>query len=90
MREIWKFPLEITDRQIVSMPRMHDFLTVQLQNGKPVLWAIVQPKSDREEVRIYCVGTGNGESVLYDCPRYLGTVQITPFVWHYFTHGSSK
>ncbi len=31
MREIWKFPLEITDRQIVSMPRMHDFLTVQLQ-----------------------------------------------------------
>jgi hypothetical protein len=84
MREIWKFPLEITDRQNISMPCVFRLLTVQVQNGQPVAWAVVEPKSARVEVRFFCVGTGNPEMILSDIQAYLGTVQLDGLVWHYF------
>ena len=57
---IWKYPLEVTDRLALTMPPGAKFLTVQMQHGKPCLWALVdETKRDTATRRIAIYGTGN-------------------------------
>lgn len=39
-KRIYKYPLEITDKQSVEMPISAEILTVQIQKEKPFLWAL--------------------------------------------------
>jgi hypothetical protein len=86
-RVIWKYPLQIVDRQIVEMPHAHRFLGVQSQNGVPTLWAQVNPLSPTVKLKIACIGTGNPTDVSL-LEEHLGTVFIGDFVWHFFLIGS--
>lgn len=43
MQRIYKYPIETVDQQQVKMPDGAQILTVQVQNGKPCLWAMVDP-----------------------------------------------
>lgn len=83
---IWKFPLEITDRQTVSMPGGAQILTVQTQNGTPCLWALVdEGESEKEDRSIYTQATGGP---FVDDPGdliYIGTYQLPTLVFHVFT-----
>ena len=81
-RVIWKWPLSVADSQMVDMHRVRQLLTVQLQDGKPTLWAVINPFTVKQQVEIRCYGTGNGNPSPEDA--YLGTVQINGFVWHFF------
>jgi hypothetical protein len=83
---IWKFPIAIVDMQRVSMPDMARFLTVAVQDGKPVMWAIVNRKNPLVSVPIFCFGTGNPMAPQHPANlNYLGTVQIKEYVWHFFS-----
>jgi hypothetical protein len=82
MRTIWKFPLRELGVNILSMPNVHKFLTVQLQERIPTLWAEVNSSAPTQEVAIYGYPTG-GEAPGPD-EQYIGTVQLDGFVWHYF------
>jgi hypothetical protein len=84
MKTIWKFPLEITDRQIVDMPHECAPLTVQMQFGQLYLWAIVDPEKSTTGHPIIIAGTGNPLSEEVDGFTYIGSFHERRFVWHVF------
>jgi hypothetical protein len=80
---IWKYALEITDRQVVEVPEGAEVLAVQEQAGKVCLWMMVDPEAKKEKRTFVIVGTGHpieGASYL----DYYGTAQVGPMVWHVF------
>ena len=80
---IWKWPLEIVDRQIVSMPTDALILCAREQNGKPTLWARCSPDALRRDRIILMFGTGHPLPPDPGC--YLGTCCCSgSLVWHVF------
>lgn len=84
MSTIWKYPLEITDRQTLTMPAGAHLLTVQHQHGHLTLWAEVDPAAEPEDRTIAIVGTGN--PMPSGTTAYLATAQawVGHLVWHVF------
>jgi hypothetical protein len=83
---IFKYPLEIAEVQKVILHAAYKLLTVQMQHGKPVLWAMVSAEDTRRtEIEIRVLGTGQ-ESAWPG--EYLGTVQEADgnLIWHFFHH----
>jgi hypothetical protein len=90
-KRIWKFELEVTDKQFISMPKEAELLTVQTQNQplyeKPCLWALINPINDWEERCFEIFGTGH--PIHYDMGierKYIGTFQVncSNLVFHVF------
>lgn len=83
-RAVWKFPIEITDRQVLQMPHGAQIHYVAVQHEKICLWASVDTNVDLEERVIIVAGTGHAIS---DTDlRYIGTVQFyrEDLVFHIF------
>lgn len=83
MRTIYKYPLELTDNQLLTLPSSARPLSVQLQGDQLCLWAEVNTGvGGLKDAVISIVGTG------HEIPRgavhYLGTVQQAAFVWHVY------
>lgn len=84
MRTIWKYELRITDVQSVDLPGGSTPLSVGEQNGRLVLWAVVEPEARRWPYSIRIVGTGNPFPDANEC-YLIGTVQMSNgLVWHVF------
>jgi hypothetical protein len=87
---IFKYPLEITDRQIIHMPYGAKSLCVKAQHGKPMLWALVDEFKDKEARSFAVYGTGNPIPELENQPTltltYIDTVLThqDSLVWHVF------
>jgi hypothetical protein len=82
---IWKFPLEVTDSQMVSMPPETVILHVGVQRGTPCLWGLVtRPEDDKIQREILTIGTGH--PIASGKKRYLGTYQLMDgsLVFHIF------
>lgn len=80
MREqlvIWKFPILATGSEI-ELPRRHRVLCVQVQNGTPHIWVLVDPHSVDEKIkrRYEVYGTGHPVPYIKECPVYVGTFQL--------------
>lgn len=89
MHTIFKYPLELPSEegasQTLLLPAEALILNVQVQNDIPVLWAEIQTDMPVRPRKICVYGTGwDLHSVKRGYRGYLGTVQIGPFVWHYF------
>lgn len=86
---IHKFPLEITDHQVVKLSELARMLDVKMQNGRLCLWAITSPTAPQVERHIEVIGTGHP---VHDPNTllHIGTVLHSdlrtsiPFVWHVF------
>lgn len=79
MRTIHKFTLEIVDTQTVCMHLPVQLLTVQVQRGKPCLWALVDTDAPSVDVVIAMYGTG------FDMPDWLpglGPKYLASFQMH--------
>lgn len=72
---IYKYPIETTDTQIVMMPQQAKILTVQVQRGQPCLWAEVNPLLAQERVVIEVFGTGHNMPAGI-AREYIGTYQL--------------
>jgi hypothetical protein len=86
---IYKWPLQVTDRQTVPLPRGAVILTVQAQRDELVLWAAVDSTAPTDAAIVNIVGTGNPmPSVVGD---YVATVQQHggALVWHVFIEAAS-
>lgn len=84
MVAIWKFPLEITDRQTVMMPAAADVLCVQAQHEIPCLWAVVDTEATPTPYEFRMVGIGHP---IHDkLGPYIGTFQLRNggLVFHLF------
>ena len=95
---IWKFPFEITDTQVISMPEGANILTVQVQNGEPCIWAIVNESAKLISRKIRVAGTGhtlpqmevNQTSLSAGLRVYIGTIQMNggALIFHVFDEGA--
>jgi len=88
MREVWKFPIQHPGRRDGSFPVVmpHDskILSIQIQKGEPVMWALVET-SNRLETRVFQT-FGTGHELPADEMVYRGTYQLIDgaFVGHLF------
>lgn len=82
---IWKFPLPIDDEVSVKMPRDARVLSVAVQEGAVVVWAVVNPLHRTVSRRFRIVGTGHPFNDLAEW-QFVGTVQTHggALVWHVF------
>lgn len=84
-RAVWKYPLEIADRQQIVMPRGARILSVQIQRIHLALWALVDPTAEVVTRTILMCGTG--KLIVFDRAyqhNFIATVQDGDFVWHFF------
>jgi len=83
MKTIYKYPLEVIDSQEVELPVTAVVLSVQVQNGKPFLWALVDTTFDTEKRIIHIYGTGHPIEKVH---RYVNTFQMMngQLVFHVF------
>lgn len=88
MRTIYKYPLNVTDDQVISLPAGARILSAANVGGWLVLYALVTTdnsvKLEPHVIRIY--GTGNPYYEVSNEQRFIGTV-IThggALVWHVF------
>lgn len=86
MKEIWKFPLEVTDTQRIEMPEASDILCVQVQRDQPCIWASVIPDAGKVKRLFAVYGTGH-QMKWPQADRYVGTFQLRggALVFHVYT-----
>jgi len=89
MKTIFKYELEIKDKQTLELPLDHRILSVQNQNGKLCLWAAVESEDTFKTNRTFRVfGTGNTDDDLEfyfgGDMEYISTVQLQFLVLHIF------
>ncbi len=76
MISIFKYPFEVQDDFIIAMPPTAQILTVQIQNGIPCIWAMVDTDMLVEERKFTIKGTGHSVSLEEQLKlKYIGTFQ---------------
>ncbi|MCC8153095.1 MAG: hypothetical protein LIP01_02085 [Tannerellaceae bacterium] len=86
MKKIFKYPIEVTDCQVLTLPAEAEILTVQVQDGTPCLWAMVDTQAtEAEEIKIRIIGTGHNIPDADDL-SYINTFQMSGgrLVFHVF------
>lgn len=85
---IWKYPIPTRGTFALRMPQGAKILSLQVQNGIPCLWAMVD-ESARVKQRVFRTrGTGFPCDDLMELP-FVGTYQQDSLVWHVFDSGDS-
>lgn len=86
-KRVWKYPLPIDDEVSVEMPEGACPLTVQVQGGRPTLWALVDPDAVPTTRRFRIAGTGH--PIGADVGAHVGTFQLADggLVFHVFDGG---
>lgn len=79
-RTVWKFPLH-SAAVTFEMPVGAAVLYVAMQDGKPTMWAEVNPLLDKVERTFIIVGTGHP---VQPGASYVGSTIDGPFVWHIY------
>ena len=84
MLTIHKYQFEISGRVEIEMPVGASVLTIQLQDDKPTVWAMVETTYSMEARVFRIYGTGHKLDMFATEGRYLGTIQESGFAWHIF------
>jgi hypothetical protein len=86
MDRIYKYDINIVSEQILELPVEAMILTVTMQRGLVVLYALIDDSESEKERRVIEI-VGTGHPMVDDVPRnYLGTVSRGNryLVWHVF------
>lgn len=87
---VWKYPLDddmLNDHMQIDMPAGAQILTFQMQGEVPTLWALVDPKVNAVEPRVFrFAGTGHDIRENRAILGYIGTIQMMggKLVFHLF------
>ena len=87
--KIFKYPFDIVDVFYLDIPVGAQFLSAQIQNGKPVMWFLVRPWMPKVQREFFVHGTGNPVDSFHPW-RHLATIQDGPMVWHLMEHGDPR
>jgi hypothetical protein len=81
-RTVWKYAMP--DRFCIRMPVGAQPLTVQIQQGEPHIWALVDP--GQPDAAIWFRIAGAGHPIEDRVERYLGTFQLADgaLIFHVF------
>ena len=88
---IWKFPAR-PDMFVLEMPSGARILSIDAQNGKPFLWALVDPDAPKVQRRFLTAGTGHPLHDSVSGAAFVGTFQLHggALVFHLFDFGVSE
>ena len=81
MKKIFKYNVAIGPFE-VEMPEFSNVMSVQMQSGVPVMWALVDPEQKMIMRKFEVHGTGHDIKAAY--ADFVGTFQTGPLVWHLF------
>ena len=84
---IYKYELPVEGRFVLALPENAQVLTVQIQHGKPVLWALLCPGEGAVPRHFEIFGTGLQVPHLDDgsARHYVNTFQVNGgLVFHLF------
>lgn len=84
MKIIYKYSFDIVDNFNINVSKDAEVLTVQIQNGKPYIWVLTDPKAELVPKRFTIYGTGHTTNC--ENMKYIGTFQLGMFVGHLFEH----
>lgn len=87
-RVIWKFPVPLNDTPLIKMPPGARILSVGAQGEVITLWAEVDPYEGPPILRKFHI-RGTGHPVPEGEVTFIGTVLMSPFVWHVYDGGES-
>lgn len=86
--KIFKYEIPIDDTFTLDLPENGNFkiLDVQVQNGTPVVWILIDESVRKSIVHFYLIGTGNpiDDNIHEYLRNYIGTFQLNEFVGHLF------
>lgn len=83
--KIWKFRLDAERRASIEMPKESKILCLQMQEGWPHLWALVDESNSYERRTFEICGTGWALDEDIDSKNYIGTYQPgNGLVFHVF------
>ena len=84
MKTIWKYKLEVIDKQTISIPTFGEILCVMVQDDKPCIWVSVNPQNDFEQRTFIIKGTGH--NIIEYNIKYIGSFLLMSgtFVGHLF------
>ena len=81
---IHKFPLKLQSEQQIEICTGAWILDLQVQNGVPALWAMVDDKDQKHKRDIIMLATGQKIECIGNL-EYLGTAQVhSGLVFHFF------
>lgn len=83
MKQIFKYPIKSLSSVEFEMPAGAKILTVQMQNGIPCIWALVNPNKTIQCRKFIIFGTGH-QIHDPDNVSYIGTFQSSGLVYHLF------
>jgi hypothetical protein len=84
VKTIWKFELQASESQI-EMPEGAEILTLQMQNGVPCIWALVDPAEPIQKRYFEIFGTGHPiPQGVFKIRKYINTYQVSGLVFHVF------
>jgi len=79
---IFKYPINIGKTDI-GLPVGSYVLSVQMQNGQPCVWVMLDPDDENKTVATFEV-VGTGHDIDRTDKGFVGTFQDGAFVWHLF------
>lgn len=80
MKVIWKYDIS---GERIQVPVWSKVLCVQLQNGIPQIWMLVDEDEKEFETRTFVI-IGTGQSFNNKDMNYISTYQEFTYVWHVF------
>lgn len=88
MMSVWKYTFEVDDIVRIAMPTRARLLSVQIQHGRPCLWALIDPDAATVDRILHILGTGHNTERVYFAD-YVGTFMQAggDLVWHVFDGG---
>lgn len=86
MKIVYKYELPIADRCMIRMHEEAEILCVQVQNGKPCIWALVDTDNHLYDYEFRIAGTGHDLALEPGEGEYVGTFQLASgaLVFHVF------
>jgi hypothetical protein len=81
---IYKYGLKLQAENYIKMPAISEIMDIQLQDGKPVMWVLVDPVSDDITVKIESYFTGEKVDTNDFKNEYIATIQHDGLVYHFF------
>jgi hypothetical protein len=85
---IWKYPVLVTDTFTIHMPTGARILSVQVQDGGAMMWALVDPDAPKVTRTFRVAGTGHKVDA---AGVFVGTFQMLNgrLVFHLFDLGEA-
>ncbi len=83
MKTIFKYPLAVTDIQVLKLPKNTDVFSAQFQGDQLCVWGLVDTEAELEDREFRIFGTGQPFEVSGKF-RFVDTAQQESLVWHIF------